>query len=308
MLRYTMGRILHIIPTLIVVIFIIFFILNVVPGNPGRVILGKDADAKAVAELNHELGMDRPMLERFGTYLLDVSKLDFGDSYRSGRPVFEEILAKFPTTLTLALLAVVAMSIIGIPLGIVSAVKQYSALDYSLTVTALLLASVPGFFLALVLILIFSLGLGILPSMGAGSPLHYVLPVITLALPNAAFLARLIRTSMLETMRQDYIRTAKAKGAGKLRVILRHALKPALMPIITVLGMTFAWLLGGALIIEIIYGLPGIGNIIIKAVHMKDTPVIMAVTIFLAVLYKLIMLAVDIIQVVVDPRLKNRLG
>ncbi|GED70050.1 peptide ABC transporter permease [Brevibacillus reuszeri] len=308
MLRYTIGRILHIIPTLIVVIFIIFFILNVVPGNPGRVILGKDADAKAVAELNHELGMDRPMLERFGTYLLDVSKLDFGDSYRSGRPVFEEIFAKFSTTLTLALLAVVAMSIIGIPLGIVSAVKQYSVLDYSLTVTALLLASVPGFFLALVLILIFSLGLGILPSMGAGSPLHYVLPVITLALPNAAFLARLIRTSMLETMRQDYIRTAKAKGAGKLRVIMRHALKPALMPIITVLGMTFAWLLGGALIIEIIYGLPGIGNIIIKAVHMKDTPVIMAVTIFLAVLYKLIMLAVDIIQVVVDPRLKNRLG
>ncbi|MET3288610.1 UNVERIFIED_CONTAM: peptide/nickel transport system permease protein [Brevibacillus sp. OAP136] len=308
MLRYTMGRILHIIPTLIVVIFIIFFILNVVPGNPGRVILGKDADAKAVAALNHELGMDRPMLERFGTYLLDVSKLDFGNSYRSGRPVFEEILAKFPTTLTLALLAVVAMSIIGIPLGIVSAVKQYSALDYSLTVTALLLASVPGFFLALVLILIFSLGLGILPSMGAGTPLHYVLPVITLALPNAAFLARLIRTSMLETMRQDYIRTAKAKGAGKLRVIMRHALKPALMPIITILGMTFAWLLGGALIIEMIYGLPGIGNIIIKAVHMKDTPVIMAVTIFLAVLYKLIMLAVDIIQAVVDPRLKNRLG
>lgn len=308
MLRYTVGRILHIIPTLIVVIFIIFFILNVVPGNPGRVILGRDADAKAVAELNHELGMDKPMLERFGTYLLDVSRLDFGDSYRSGRPVFEEILAKFPTTLTLALLAVVAMSIIGIPLGIVSAVKQYSALDYSLTVTALLLASVPGFFLALVLILIFSLGLGILPSMGAGSPLHYVLPVITLALPNAAFLARLIRTSMLETMRQDYIRTAKAKGAGKLRVITRHALKPALMPIITMLGMTFAWLLGGALIIEIIYGLPGIGNIIIKAVQMKDTPVIMAITIFLAVLYKLIMLAVDIIQVVVDPRLKNRLG
>ena len=308
MLRYTVGRILLIVPTLVVVIFIIFFTLNVVPGDPGRIILGQDADAEAVAELNHELGVDRPMLERFGNYILDVVRLDFGNSYRSGRPVFEEILAKFPTTLTLALLAVVAMSIIGIPLGIVSAVKQYSTLDYSLTVTALLLASMPGFFLALVLILIFSLGLGILPSMGAGSPLHYVLPVITLALPNAAYLARLTRTSMLETMRQDYIRTAKAKGAGKMRVIMRHALKPALMPIITILGMTFAWLLGGALITEIIYGLPGIGNIIIKAVHMKDTPVIMAVTVFLAVLYKLIMLAVDIIQAVVDPRLKNRLG
>lgn len=287
-------------------IFITFLILNIVPGDPGRIILGNEADAAAVAEMNHELGADRPMLERFANYMLGVFRLNFGNSYRSGEPVFDEIIAKFPTTLTLALLAVVTMSIVGIPIGIISAVKQYSALDYSLTVTALLLASVPGFLLSLVLILIFSLGLGILPSMGGGSFRHFILPVITLTLPNAAYLARLTRTSMLETMRQDYIRTAKSKGAGELRVIMHHAIKPALMPIITTLGMTFAWLLGGALIVEMIYGLPGIGNIIIRAVRMKDTPVIMAVTIFLAVLYKLIMLAVDILQAMVDPRLKNR--
>ena len=307
MIKYALGRVLLIIPTLIMVIFVTFIILNLVPGDPGRIILGQDADAEAVARLNHELGMDRPLLERFGRYLLDVIQLDFGESYRSGRPVFEEILAKFPTTLALSLLAVLVTSLIGTPLGIVSAVKQYSMLDYTLTVTSLLLASMPGFLLALVLILVFSLNLRILPSMGTGSLLHYVLPVITLALPNAAYLARLTRASMLETMRQDYIRTAKAKGAGEKRVIVHHALKPALMPIITMLGMTFAWLLGGALITEMIYGLPGIGNIIIKAVHTKDTPVIMAAAIFLAVLYKMIMLAVDIIQAVVDPRLKTRM-
>ena len=307
MLRYILNRILLIIPTLIVVIFLIFFILNIVPGDPARIILGQDASAEAVAELNHELGMDRPMLERFFRYLLDAVRLDFGESYRSREPVFDEILAKFPTTLMLSLLAIVGMSAIGIPLGIISAVKQYSVLDYSLTVSSLILASMPGFFLALMLILIFSLKLGLLPSMGADTARHYVLPVLALSLTNAAYLARLTRTSMLETMRQDYIRTARAKGAGKRRVITHHALKPALIPIITVLGMNFAWLLGGALITEMIFGLPGIGNIIIRAVQMKDVPVIMATAIFLAVLYKLIMLAVDIIQAVVDPRLQLRL-
>ena len=307
MLRYILSRVLLIIPTLVVVILLIFFILNIVPGDPGRIILGQDADQAAVDALNHQLGLDRPLMARFGTYLLGVARLDFGESYRSGRPVFEEILAKFPTTLALALLAIVTMSILGLPLGILSAVRQYSILDYSLTVGSLLLASMPGFFLALMLILVFSLKLGLLPSMGSGSLLHYVLPVFTLALPNAAYLARIMRTSMLETLRQDYIRTAKAKGADQGRVITRHALKPALMPLITVLGMNFAWLLGGALITEMIYGLPGIGSIIVKAVRMQDVPVIMAVAVFLAVLYKLIMLAVDIIQAVVDPRLKARL-
>jgi len=308
MLRYILGRVLLIIPTLVVVIFLIFFILNIVPGDPGRIILGQDADQAAVDALNHQLGLDRPLMERFGRYLLGVIRMDFGESYRSGRPVFEEILAKFPTTLVLALLAIVTMSILGLPLGIISAVRQYSILDYSLTVVSLLLASMPGFFLALMLILVLALKLGLLPSMGTGSPLHYVLPVLTLALPNAAYLARIMRTSMLETMRQEYIRTAKAKGADKSRVVTHHALKPALMPLITVLGMNFAWLLGGALITEMIYGLPGIGSIIVKAVRMKDVPVIMAVAVFLAVLYKLIMLAVDIIQAVVDPRLKARLS
>lgn len=307
MLKYIVKKILMIIPTLIVVIFLIFFILNIVPGNPGRIILGQDASPEAVEALNIELGMDKPLLERFGQYMIDAVHLDFGESYRTREPVFDEILQKFPTTLMISFLAIICMSLIGIPLGIISAVREYSVLDYTLTVTSLLLASIPGFCLALVLIMIFSLHLGILPPMGTGTVLHYILPVLTLTLPNAAYLARLTRTSMLETMREDYIRTAQAKGAGEMRIITRHALKPVLMPIITVLGIDLAWLLGGALIVEIIFGLPGIGSVIVKAVKLKDAPMIMAITIFLSIMYKVIMLICDIIQGIVDPRLKTRL-
>lgn len=306
MIRYACSRILLIIPTLVVVIFIIFMILNITPGDPGRIMLGAEASEEAVQELNHELGADRPVLERFGDYLAGVFRFDFGESYRTREPVFNEIFAKFPTTLKLAVVSVIISGLIGIPLGIISAIREYSVLDYSFTVIALFLASVPGFFLALILILVFSLWLHLLPSNGIGSFKNFILPALTLSLPTAALLSRMMRTSMLETMRQDYIRTARSKGANKQRIILRHALKPALIPIITILGMNFAYLLGGALIIETVFGLPGIGGIIIKAVQMKDTPVVMAVAIFLAVLYKLIMLGVDIIQAMVDPQLKMR--
>ena len=304
MLRYIIKRILLIIPTLFVVIFVIFFILNITPGDPGRIILGNDASQEAVDDLNHELGADRPMLERFARYIADALRFDFGESYRSGKPVYEDILSKFPTTLKLAVLSVIATALIGIPLGIVCAVRQYSALDYTLTVTFLILASVPGFVLALMLILLFSLQLGLLPSSGIGTPAHYILPVVTLALPSAALLARMTRTSMLETLRQDYIRTARAKGANQRRIIVHHALKAALMPVIPILGMNFAGLLGGALITEVVFGLPGVGNVILTAAQMKDAPVILAAAILLAVIFKLIMLFVDILQAFIDPRLK----
>ena len=307
MLRYIIGRILLIIPSLIVVIFIIFVILNITPGDPARSILGFTAEPEEVAALNKELGLDKPLMERFINYLVDAVHLDFGWSYRTQAPVFDGIFSQFPTTFKLAVLAVITASLIGIPLGIISAIRQYSVFDYTLTVGSLFLASVPGFFLGLLLILTFSLRLGLLPSSGIGSARHYILPVLTLALHSAALLARMTRTSMLETLRQDYIRTAKSKGADKRRIILHHALKPALMPIITMLGMNFAGLLGGALIIEIVFGLPGIGSIIITSIYNKDAPVILAVSILMVVTYKLIMLAVDIIQVLIDPRLKSQL-
>ena len=306
MARYIAECVLLIIPTLVVVIFIIFVILNITPGDTAVIILGPDATPEQIMELEREMGLDRPLLERFVRYLWDVMRLDFGNSYRTGLPVINEILVRFPITLRLALFSVILSTLIAIPVGIISAVKRYSVLDYSLTVTTLFMASVPPFFLALVLILIFSLWLRILPTAGLGSALHYVLPVVTLALPSSALIARMTRTSMLETMRQDYIRTAKAKGASHSRIIFKHAIKSALLPVIIVLGSNFAMQLGGSVIVEAIFGLPGLGSHILAAIRMKDTPTIMATAILLAVVFKLMMLLVDIAQVFVDPRLKAR--
>ncbi len=304
MYKYIIRRILFIIPILLFVIFIVFFILNITPGDPATIILGTDAPEEAREQLRAELGLDKPLLQRYVLYILNAVQLDFGESYRSGAPVFENILPKFPTTLYLAMSSVIVATILGIPLGILSAIRQYSVLDISLTVSSLILASIPGFWFGMILILVFSLGLQLLPSSGIGSWKHFVMPVMTIALPTAAYLARMTRTTMLETMRQDYIRTAKAKGAGKQRIIWRHALKNALMPVVTVIGMSFAGLLGGAMVTEIVFGLPGIGFTIVMAIKMKDIPIVMGSTIFIATMFMVIMLIVDLIYAYLDPRIK----
>lgn len=304
MYRYVARRILLIIPILLFIVFVVFGILNITPGDPAAIILGRQATPEARAQLTRELGLDKPLLLRYALYIRDAVRLDFGKSYLSGQPVFKEILAKFPTTLQLALLSSLLAALSGIPLGILSAVKQYSVLDVSLTVTALFLASIPGFWLGIMLILLLSLQLRLLPSSGIGTAKHFVMPVLTLALPSAAYLSRMTRTTMLETMRMDYIRTAKAKGASSQRIIWRHALQNALLPVITVIGMTFAGLLGGAMITEIVFGLPGIGNTIVSAIRTKDYPIVLASTVFLATLFMLIMLVVDLIYAFIDPRIK----
>ena len=302
MTKYVIKRLLGMIPMLVMIILIVFFILNITPGNPAVIILGKDAAPEAIAALEEELGLNNPFFERYVDYLKGVLQLDFGESYRSGKPVFDVLLPKFPTTLKLAILSVIATALLGIPLGIISAVRQYSKLDIGLTVSSLVLASVPGFWLSLMMILFFSVLLGILPSTGYTTWQHYVMPVLSISVPAAAYQARITRNQMLETMRQDYIRTAKAKGADKQRIIWKHALKNTLMPVVTTLGMRFATMLGGSMITELIYGLPGIGNEILNAITMKDTPVILGSTIFLGALFLIIMLMVDIIYAYIDPR------
>lgn len=302
MTKYVIKRLLGMIPMLVMIILIVFFILNITPGNPAVIILGKDAAPEAIAALEEELGLNNPFFERYVDYLKGVLQLDFGESYRSGKPVFDVLLPKFPTTLKLAILSVIATALLGIPLGIISAVRQYSKLDIGLTVSSLILASVPGFWLSLMMILFFSVLLGVLPSTGYTTWQHYVMPVLSISVPAAAYQARITRNQMLETMRQDYIRTAKAKGADKQRIIWKHALKNTLMPVVTTLGMRFATMLGGSMITELIYGLPGIGNEILNAITMKDTPVILGSTIFLGALFMIIMLMVDIIYAYIDPR------
>ena len=303
---FIVKRLLLIIPTTLLVILLVFLILSITPGDPGRMILGvgPSVTQEAVDELNKALGMDKSMLRRYVDYTVAVARLDFGKSYHSQQPVLNDLKKSFPITFKVAVLSIINTAIIGIPLGIISAVKRYSFLDGALTVTALVLASVPGFWLGIMLILLFALKMGILPTSGIGSFRHYLLPVLTLSLPNAAYLLRITRVIMLETLRQDYIRTARAKGAGEKRVIFGHALKNTLMPVITTLGMSFANLLGGAIIVEAVFGLPGLGKVILNALVLKDIPVIMASVILISILFMLIMLSVDLLYAYIDPRIK----
>lgn len=306
MKRYVAKRLLVLIPVILGVTFIIFSIMALTPSSPGRLMLGLQASEEDVAALNHELGYDRPFLTRFVNYVKDALTGDFGKSYLTDRPVVEEISNRFPTTLKLAILAVITSILIGVPLGILSAVKQYSALDLISTVTAMFMASVPGFWLGLMMMLLFSLRLGWLPVSGAGTWAHYVLPTLTLAIPSSASLLRLTRSTMLETIRQDYIRTARAKGVKEGRVIFHHALKNALLPLITSVGMNFGGLLGGTVLIESVFSFPGLGSRMLEAIRDKDIPMVTGCTVFLAVLFCLIMLAVDLLYAYVDPRVKAK--
>lgn len=302
--KYVVKRLLLLIPVILGVAFIIFSIMALTPSSPGRLILGIQASEEDVAIKNHELGYDRPFFTRFISYIRDGICGDFGNSYLTERPVVEEIGKRFPTTLKLAILAVVTSIIIGVPLGILSAVKQYSFLDLVSTVTAMFMASVPGFWLGLMMMLLFGLKLGWLPISGIRSAASYVLPTLTLAIPSSASLLRLTRSTMLETIRQDYIRTARAKGVPEGRIIFQHALKNALLPLITSVGMHFGGLLGGTVLIESVFSVPGLGSKMLEAIRQKDVPMVTGCTVFLAVLFCVIMLVVDLLYAYVDPRVK----
>lgn len=307
MYKYVVKRLLFTIPVLFGAIFLVFTIMHLTPGDPGRLILGITAKQADIDALNHQLGVDQPFFVQFFNYIKDmVTQFDFGTSYRTGLPVFDEILARFPNTFWLALWSMILSSVVGIALGIVSAVKQYSVLDNTLTTLAMLFSAVPGFWLGLMLMLIFALQLGLLPSNGISDWTGYILPVVTLSLGGAATQMRLTRSTMLETIRQDYIRTAKSKGAPEKTVIWKHALKNALLPVITAMGMNFGASLGGAVIIETVFGVPGLGMLIVNSIRQKDTPTVMAATLFLAVLFCLVMLVVDILYAYIDPRIKAK--
>ncbi len=302
--RYIVKRLLLLIPVIFGVMFIVFTIMAMTPGTPAKMILGAQATPEEVAQLNEELGFNRPFLVRFVNYVVDALRGDFGESYNTQRPVFEEIIPRLPTTVTLAFLSVISSALVGIPIGIVSAVKQYSFIDGFTTTVALLLAGIPGFWLGMMLILLFAVQLGWLPANGIGTWKHYVLPTLTLCLTGSSVLIRVTRTMMLETIRQDYIRTSRAKGAGEKRVIFGHALKNALLPVITSLGLKFGGMLGGTILIESVFALPGIGTLVVNSIRMKDIPLVMASVIFLAVLFCVILLIVDVIYALIDPRIK----
>lgn len=306
MVKFVIQRILAIIPVLLGVVLIVFIIMSMTPGTPGSLILGPTALPEEIEALNRQFGYDRPFAERFVRYVGNIVRGDFGHSYLTGEPVFERIFARLPITALLATLAVTTGVAIGVPLGILSAVKRYSFLDLMSTVTAMLLAAVPEFWLGIMLILLFALHLNWLPTFGVESMASFVLPTLALALPASAGILRLTRATMLETIRQDYIRTARAKGAPERNIIWNHALRNALIPVITMVGAFFGALFGGTILTETIFTMPGLGLLTLDAIRMNDTPQVMATVIFLAAIFCVMMLIVDIILAFVDPRVKIR--
>ena len=306
MIRYIVKRILLMIPVLIGVSFIVFTIISLTPGDPGTIILGTDAPLEEIEALNEELGYYDPLPIKYGRWLLSAVTGDFGESYRTGNPVFNEIFARFPNTLKLATIAIILSIIIGVPIGIISAVKQYSALDYTGTVTALFFASVPQFWLGLMSLLIFAVELKVLPSTGNATWKHYILPTLAMALPCAAKKLRLTRSTMLEVIRTDYVRTARAKGVSRKSIIWKHELPNALMPIITNIGINFGTLLGGTVVIESVFGMQGVGTLTMTSIRQKDIPQVVASIVFLALIYSVMMLIVDIAYAYIDPRVKSK--
>ena len=306
MYKYICKRILMMIPVIIGVSLLVFLVLKMTPGDPARVVAGSEADEATVEQIREELGLNKPVLQQYVDYMLNLLHGDMGTSYTTNKPVADEILARMPTTFILAFAGVFVAVLIGIPLGIISATKQYSILDYISTLLALGGVAMPNFWLGLMLILLFSLKLGWLPSGGGDSWTAYVLPAITLGVGATANFMRTTRSSMLEVIRQDYIRTARAKGAGEGRVVMHHALRNAMIPVITVIGLKIGTLLGGAVVNETVFSLPGLGTLMINAINQKNEPVVLGCLITFAIIFSLVNLLIDILYAFIDPRIKSQ--
>jgi peptide/nickel transport system permease protein len=307
MARYIFRRLLLIIPTLIGVIFAVFTIMSLIPGDPGRMHLGIEATQESVDMFNRQFGLDRPFLPRFLDYLGGVlTRLDFGVSYRTREAVASSIIRRVPPTFATAFASVATAVLFGVPLGVLAAIKRSTLTDTNVTVLALFLSAIPSFWFGLMLLHLFAIILGVLPSHGIDSWKSFILPVASLAVPGSSGFIRLTRVTMLDTVHQEYIKTARAKGAPEYSVIWRHAFRNAALPLISGAGLMFAALLGGAVIIEVVFSMPGMGRLIVTAIQQRDMPIVMGCTIFLSSVFTLIILVVDILYAVLDPRIRLR--
>lgn len=304
--RYILKRLLLMIPVLLGISLLVFTMLELSPGDPAQIILGMKATPEALDNLREQMGLNDPFWIRYIRYIGNVLHGNFGTSWRTNLSVIDEIVQRIPVTLRVALGAMFLTVLIGIPVGIISAVKQYSLVDNLTLGGALLFSSMPAFWFGTLLVLLFALKLSWLPATGSDSIKSYILPWITLAASNAATLVRMTRSSMLEVIRADYIKMARAKGASEKQVILRHALRNALLPIITIVGMNFAGLMGGTVVIEQVFTLTGLGTLAINSVRALDVPMVMGEVLFIAALTSLINLLVDVLYVYIDPRLKSQ--
>lgn len=304
--KYILRRLGLLLPVLFGVMFIIFTLNYLTPGDPARIMLGDHAEEWQLEQVREEMGLNYPYIVRLGNFFLNTLQLDFGRSLHTRRPVIDEIAARFPTTMHLASLAILFAVVVGVPLGIISATKQYSVFDNVVTVIGMIGISMPSFWLAIMLVLLFSINLGWLPPTGWGSPLNWIMPVITLGASPLSIVMRFTRSSMLEVVRQDYIRTARAKGQTEFKIVTNHALKNALIPVITIVGLQFGFLMGGAVVTEQIFAIAGLGNFMISSIHMRDYPIIQGGVLLIAFTFSIINLAVDVLYAYVDPRIRSQ--
>ncbi len=304
MLRYIGNRLIAAVPTVLLVTMLVFLILHLIPGDPAEIFLGENRSTpELLAKVRADMGLDRPLHVQYLSYMGGVLRGDFGRSLNNNRPVLGEILGRLPATLELTLAAMAIGTVLGMSLGIISALGHNTWVDTAAMALALLGVSMPIFWMSLLLIFFFSVHLNWFPAIGQGGIERLVLPAFALGLLSSSTLARLVRSSMLEVLSQDYVRTARAKGLRDRTVVLRHALKNALIPTITVLGLQFGQLIGGAVITETIFARRGLGRLYVDSILNKDFTMVQAMTLFLALAYVLINLAVDVAYAAVDPRI-----
>lgn len=307
MLRYIMKRILWLVPILLGVSFIVFTIMYLSPGDPVTLILGEGASEEAYEALRIQMGLDRSFIEQFFSYIRRVVfDLDLGRSYVSNRVVLDEILVRLPNTIRLASWSILFATLIGVPLGVISATRPYSKLDNTVMFISLMGVSMPTFWQALLLIILFTSTLGWLPATGFTTWQQMIMPVAALATSSMGMIARITRSSMMEVLDQDYIRTSQAKGVPDGRVIFQHALKNALIPVVTVIGLQFGALLGGAVLTETIFSINGLGTMMVNAIRTRDSMVVQGGVLFIAFIFTLVNLCVDILYAYIDPRIRSQ--
>lgn len=306
MTRYILRRLMLMIPVLLGVTILVFTMLYFTGGDPARMIAGEMAPQEQYLEIRAKLGLDDPYFVRYWNYLKGLLVGDLGVSYLTGLPVSQEILARYPTTMLLASLSIIVAIVIAIPLGIIAAVKQNSFVDSTARGIALIGVSMPNFWQSLIFILIFAVNFRWLPASGFYGPKYWVLPAFVIGFSTASSILRTTRSSMLETIRQDYIRTAKAKGASNRRVIWIHALQNALIPVLTIVGLRFGNALGGSIVIESIFAIPGLGKLMVDAIKARNYPVVQGGVLLIAISFSIINLLVDILYAYVDPRIRSQ--
>jgi ABC-type dipeptide/oligopeptide/nickel transport system permease component len=306
LVRYIFGRILIGIPILFLVITLVFFAFRLIPGDAARIIAGDEAPIERVEQIRRDLGLDRPAIVQYGAYLAGLARGDLGTSFSSRRPVATEIASRYWNTFSLALAAITVATIVGIAMGVISALFRGRWPDHLVTVAALLGISIPVFWLGLLLMQLFAVELGWLPAAGYGTWKHFVMPTITLSVFSIAFITRMTRSSLLETIQQDYVRTARAKGVRERLVLFMHSLRNALLPVTIVVGLRFGYMVGGAVITEEVFAWPGLGRLLILSVAQRDIPLVQGLLLVFATSFVLVNLIVDVLYAFLDPRIRHR--